>query len=168
MKFTTDQCQKLVAIARGEIGVKEEGGNNRGKKIQEYQSATWLDGTGWPWCAAFVDWCIKTWKEQNPDLPAFQRPLTAGAFDLERWARKTGLIIKDSGDAPEAGDIVIYDFGGHGHCGILDYSLTKGQFLTVEANTNKDGSHDGDGVWSKMRTTQFVKCFLSWPKKDSA
>ncbi|MHA3773681.1 hypothetical protein ACXR0O_19265 [Verrucomicrobiota bacterium sgz303538] len=51
---------ELVAInAEEEEGVREEGGNNTGPRVQEYQRATWLDGTGWAWCAAFVCFVIR-------------------------------------------------------------------------------------------------------------
>lgn len=41
---------KLIAIASAEVGVREEGGNNRGERIREYQSATDLNPGAWPWC----------------------------------------------------------------------------------------------------------------------
>lgn len=162
MTLTDEHRKKLVQIAVNQIGVHEEGGNNKGKMIQEFQSSTWLDGTGWPWCAAFVDWCILQWQKACPDLPKFERPQTAGAFDLERWAESQNLKIIDPQDRPTAGDIVIYDFNGHGHCGIIEEVLTPNQFLAVEGNTNKDGLRDGDGVWSKIRNSSLVRCYIHW------
>ena len=42
--------EKLVEIALSQVGVKEVGGNNKGAKIREYQSATNLTPAAWPWC----------------------------------------------------------------------------------------------------------------------
>lgn len=33
---------RLVSIAAGQLGVREEHGENRGEQIEEYQRATWL------------------------------------------------------------------------------------------------------------------------------
>ncbi len=57
--------EKLIAIAESQVGVREIGGNNRGDKIREYQTATDLAPGAWPWCAAFTDWCIKEWLEDR-------------------------------------------------------------------------------------------------------
>ena len=34
---------KIVKIARGENGVREIGNTNRGKQVDAYKAATWLD-----------------------------------------------------------------------------------------------------------------------------
>jgi len=48
---------KAVEVATREVGVAEDPpGSNRGPRVQTYQAATTLSGTGWPWCAAFVQW----------------------------------------------------------------------------------------------------------------
>ena len=48
---------KAVEVATREVGVAEDPpGSNRGPRVQTYQAATTLAGTGWPWCAAFVQW----------------------------------------------------------------------------------------------------------------
>lgn len=44
-------AEKLVALARKEVGVEEINGSNCGPRVNEYKSATWLDSTkSWPWC----------------------------------------------------------------------------------------------------------------------
>ena len=46
---------KMVQLAREEIGVSEVDGSNCGPRVDEYKAATWLDADkGWPWCAAFI------------------------------------------------------------------------------------------------------------------
>lgn len=49
---------EVVRIALDEVGVLEQPlGSNTGTRVKQYQATTSLGGTGWPWCAAFVEWC---------------------------------------------------------------------------------------------------------------
>src|ERR1700719_346043 len=51
---------EIAHIAESQIGTQEDAAHtNRGSAILKYQQATNLGGQGWPWCAAFVDWCVK-------------------------------------------------------------------------------------------------------------
>lgn len=45
-----EAIKKLVDLALGEVGTREEGGNNCGARIVEYQKASWLAPGPWPWC----------------------------------------------------------------------------------------------------------------------
>ena len=48
---------RVIEVASREVGVSEyPPGSNRGDRVQAYQAVTSLGGTGWPWCAAFVQW----------------------------------------------------------------------------------------------------------------
>ena len=53
--------QKIVALARGEIGVKESPpGSNNSPRIAQYRSATaGAPGPG-PWCAYFTSWLARS------------------------------------------------------------------------------------------------------------
>lgn len=161
---------KLSEIAASQVGVKEVGGNNCGKKIREYQSATNLSPAAWPWCAAFVDWCVLEWLKDPAvakwlDLrttrPASWRPKTAAAFGLIKWAqdRPHTTTIYPETAKPQAGDIVVFDFS---HCGIVT-GTSGSKILTVEGNTNGRGERDsesGDGVWAKSRAASLARCFI--------
>ena len=162
--------KELTEIAQSQVGVKEVGGNNRGPKIRQYQSATNLAPAVWPWCAALVDWCVLQWLK-NPSAvswlnlqrtsPESWRPKTASAFGLLKWARDrphTVTILSES-ETPRQGDIVVFDFS---HCGIVTGSKGKTIF-TVEGNTNGRGERDsvsGDGVWAKIRPVSLVRNYL--------
>lgn len=160
----------IVDIAAREVGVKEEGGNNKGARIQEYQSATWLAPAPWPWCAAFVDWCLFKWLDSSlvrdwlslTDAQAEQfRPKTAGAWDLANWAKKNSnrvsILPEEAPGRP--GDIIIFDFS---HVGIVEKDNGP-TFSTIEGNTNIKGERDsvsGDGVWRKTRAQSLAKSLL--------
>lgn len=159
----------LVGIAESEVGTREQGGNNRGGRIIVYQSATWLAPDAWPWCAAFVCWCIKDWLNVPGVANALGvgnterwRPKTPGAFDFLNWAREKELKILPEKSETRAGDLVVFDFS---HIGIVaeDAPRASQYIKTVEGNTNGKGQRDslsGDGVWRKTRSRGLARSFI--------
>lgn len=149
--------EAFVAIARAEIGVREEGGNNRGRRVQVYQdAASYLPGTGWAWCAAFVGFCFDELAEKYA-LP-FATPEGAGAFWYEDWARQQRLPVLAGGAKVLRGDLVIYSFS---HIGIATTDqAANGTFLCVEGNTNGEGSREGDGVYEKRRGKAQIRSII--------
>lgn len=160
----------LAQIAAEQVGVREIGGNNNGEKIREYQTATDLAPAAWPWCAAFVDWCIREWLDRpgvrdwlnlQASTPEQWRPKTALAYGFLGWARskpKTTIILHDR-DMARPGDIVVFDFS---HVGIVE-SESGSQIVTIEGNTNGRGDRDsetGDGVWRKSRSKSIARNFI--------
>lgn len=162
--------EKLADIALSQVGTKEVGGNNRGAKIREYQSATNLDPAPWPWCAAFCCWTIREWLKDPEAIkwlnlktttPSQWRPKTAAAFGFIDWAKKhpnTAKVLPESIVA-QKGDIVVFDFS---HIGIVT-NAGKLFIQTVEGNTNGRGERDsesGDGVWAKRRNSSLARCYI--------
>jgi hypothetical protein len=137
----------VVKIAIGEIGVRERPlGSNTGPRVSEYQAATFLRGTGWPWCAAFAAWC---WRQAGRPLPY----PTPGAYDLLRWARQAGWVVPASGAMP--GDIVVFGIGA-GHVGILE-QVADGLVHTVDGNTS-------DMVARRVRPVSTVAGYVHVPE----
>ena len=161
--------QKLIDIARREVGTLEVG-RNTGKRVRQYQASTALASqspTGWPWCAAFVCWTILQWGKDPEVLAALKktpaqferwRPKTAAAFGLEDWGRKNGLLVMDADDKPtlHSGDIITYDMS---HTGLVadDDGI---RILAIEGNTGAAGGRDGDGVWEKTRNFKEARRFI--------
>ncbi len=157
-----------MAIAKREIGVVEDPKNsNTGARVREYQRSTNLSGTGWPYCAAFVCWCVQQWGEDFQVLDALKmnpgqfegwRPKTAAAYGFDDWAERNGLLVINENTHPgeatlHTGDIVNYDFS---HVGLLD--TDKGNILyTVEGNTDSHGSAEGGGVYAKTRARSLAR-----------
>jgi hypothetical protein len=163
---------KLLEIAEREVGVRESGGNNNGRRIREYQSATDLQPAAWPWCAAWVDWCIREWLKDEEAVrwlnlkvmtPEAWRPKTALAYGFYEWSKarpKTTLLLSETAEV-QPGDIVMFDFS---HVGIVvrEHKPT-GTFESIEGNTNVAGSRDsvsGDGVWRKVRNKRIARNFI--------
>lgn len=164
--------KKLIEIAASQVGVKEEGGNNVGPQIKEYQKATFLNPGAWPWCAAFVCWCMREWLVKTygvtealgiEDTDTVQwRPKTAGAFAFIDWAKRSKLYVTDEKELAKAGDIVVFDFS---HIGIVEKDQVPGEnyIHTIEGNTNVKGERDsysGDGVWRKKRNVSTVRAYI--------
>jgi|GEM_PF-1054531 len=151
-----DIPELLATILAAEIGVREIPRNsNRGLRVEEYQAASWLEGTGWPWCAAFIGWGLLKVAE-TVALP-FERPQTAGAWDYERWAREQsgkGVTIHKPRKSIKRGDIVVFTFS---HIGLAIADEKNGYVSTVEGNTDLNGSREGGGVYRRHRPTSLVR-----------
>lgn len=159
--------ETLARIAESQIGVREKGGNNKGPQVQVYQSATWLAGTGWKWCAAFVCWCVWQAIQKLGITPkGWSRPRTAGAWDFEDWGR--GLkphgpngawkVFKSTPETPpRRGDIITFTWS---HIGIVTgYDAKTKTIYTAEGNASVQDQSDGpsgDGVVAKKH--HVTKC----------
>lgn len=149
--------EKIVPIALAEVGTEEINGSNCGPRVNEYKAATWLDPKqSWPWCAAFVDWCVQ--QAMQGGKYTFERPRTAGAWDLINWSLEqddSTQTKRSPGNDIKGGDIIVYTFS---HCGIATSAPdASGNFHTVEGNTDSAGSREGGGVFAKTRKTSQVK-----------
>lgn len=150
-------ADKLVFLARNEIGVEEVDGSNCGVRVDTYKSATNLPPhEAWPWCAAFVCWLVR--EAIRTDGPyTFARPTTAGAWDFENWSKKqdnSTHTLRNPGNDIKAGDIVIFKFS---HIGLCVRSAEAGRIRTVEGNTDAAGSREGGGVFEKSRSLDSIK-----------
>lgn len=152
-------AERLVELAKKEVGVEEIGGTNCGPRVNQYKAATWLPcEESWPWCAAFIDWLVWTAMIETKVKYTFERPQTAGAWDLQNWSMKqdgsTDTKLNPQAKDIEAGDIVIFTFS---HVGLAIGSPVKGIVPTIEGNTDNEGSRDGGGVWKKQRKLSLIK-----------
>lgn len=153
-------AERLVELAKKEVGVEEVNGTNCGPRVNQYKAATWLDPLqSWAWCAAFIDWLVmRAMEEESGRKFTFARPRTAGAWDLENWSMKqdgstwTKLNPQASDIAP--GDIVIFTFS---HVGLAIDIPSKGLVQTVEGNSNAQGSREGGGVWKQTRKLSQIR-----------
>ena len=146
----------LVGILRTKVGVREIPRNsNRGPDVEMFQRATWLEGTGWAWCAAFVCWGMQE-LEKVVDYP-FERPRTAGAWDFENWAKKQGLKLFKPADKIRKGDIVMFTFS---HIAVATEDEKGGYVATIEGNTDDDGGREGNGVYEKRRAKSLIRSHI--------
>jgi hypothetical protein len=152
--------EKLVSLAKKEIGVEEVNGSNCGPRVDEYKAATWLNPKkGWPWCAAFICWLFR--EGMKGSKYSFKRPKTAGAWDFENWCleQDNSVILKKphNGDI-KAGDIIIFTFS---HIGIATGPVdSSGLVPTIEGNTDGQGSREGGAVLAKKRKVSQIRSVI--------
>lgn len=164
----------LARIAESQVGHHEQGGNNLGPDVVEYQKATWLTPGAWAWCAAFVCWCVWHAIQTLGLSPAWPRPRTAGAYDLEAWAMgKYGNMLnawkvfasdpRQPETWPRRGDIVTFTWS---HTGIvIGYDATTKRLQTVEGNAGMSLTSDsakGDGVVRKEQHITRVRRLIRY------
>ena len=150
--------EKMVSLAREEIGVSEVDGTNCGPRVDDYKAATWLDADkGWPWCAAFICWLLR--EAIEGEEMSFKRPRTAGAWDFENWAKQESThgieLRKPTNEDIKAGDIVIFTFS-HIAIAVKDVD-SSGYVVTIEGNTNGAGSREGGSVLEKKRHVSKIR-----------
>jgi hypothetical protein len=132
--------EAALAVAVTQVGVRENGGQNRGAEVELYiASAGGIPGESW--CAAFIYWCFR--RASNILMVANPCPRTMGAQKIFKLAdqrfRRT---------SPTRGSIFVMDHGNDlGHVGFVDTVYPNGTISTVEGNTNREGSRNGDSVW---------------------
>lgn len=158
----SDFAKELVKVAKTQIGIFEKPLNsNSGPEVQGlYQRSTWLSGTGWAWCAAFICYLFSEASKKPGIKYSFKLPKTAGALDYENWARNNQNYIEIL-SAPfndiKPGDIIIFNFS---HIGLSTSSISGGKIETIEGNTDTSGSREGGGVYKKSRPLKLIKKVL--------
>jgi hypothetical protein len=155
-------AEAIVKAATKEVGTEEVNGTNCGPRVDQYKAATVLPPhESWPWCAAFVCWCV--WQAMLAtgikETATFKRPTTASAWNLENWSlQQDGTTQTKRGPGRgdiEAGDIVIFTFS---HVGIATGPVdADGMVPTIEGNTDGGGSREGGCVMSKKRRLSVIK-----------
>lgn len=142
--------RKHLEVALLQLGVEEAPrGSNWGNDIAKYLHSVGIDFPA-SWCMAYVYWCMQeAYGEGNP---LFR---TGGV--LNQW-NKTPLAAR--GKIPEVGDVFIMDFGkGLGHTGFV-YEIIGEHIMTIEGNSNDEGSREGYEVCIRSRKISTCKGFI--------
>lgn len=128
-------AEKVLAVARGELGEKESPANSNRTKYGK-----WFGLDGYAWCMMFVMWVFA----QVGALKLLPKR-TASCGDLMRAAKEAGCwVTKDY----RPGDVVIYDFPGGAatdHTGIIE-KVTLTGVVAIEGNTSQAGSQSNGGM----------------------
>lgn len=131
----------LADIASKYIGVKESGDNKAGKSkellaiFEADDLATAGVTDGYPWCAAFVSFCVQKLLTNSPAFSGVVPPREASVSRfLNIWASNNKCLVfpKDSTlFSPAKGDIVVFNFS---HIGIVE-EINGKMVTTIEGNT---------------------------------
>ena len=149
----------LVAAANAFVGVGEQGGDNRGQMVEHFLRSVSLP-PGQPWCAAFVHHVgVSAHYDHASQRSSWPLPATGSCDALARAARANGVLR----DEPGFGDVFLLYSKLRGrfiHTGIVVGVEDEDQVherdvhvcVTVEGNTNSDGSSNGNTTLRKVRT----------------
>ncbi|MDA3866183.1 MAG: CHAP domain-containing protein [Salinivirgaceae bacterium] len=141
-----------------QVGVLEATGHNDGVEVANYLESTGL-GEGYAWCAAFVNW---TYVQHDVDVPARAPAWSPSWFPPERVYSD----ITNGGSTPQKGDVFGLYFKSKqriAHVGFIHkWPQNANYCITVEGNTNKAGSRDGDGVYKKRRLKRQIYKVSNW------
>ena len=143
-EYTPEEIRACVKeLFDSQVGVREEG-SNRGAYVELYLESVGLEA-GLPYCAAFVSWCYQNAGVQAPIsgwVPSFSRKANR-IYQRGRFQKKT----------PQTADVFLIwypSLNRPAHIGFID-QWDSSWIITVEGNTNDNGSREGDGVYRKRR-----------------
>lgn len=151
IKAETALRQRIVAIAAGELGVREQTGKNDGERVEAYLQSIQL-GKGHAWCGAFLSWVYLK--------AGLASPRIGWTPDLFPFRRLTKL--------PLPGDLFGIYFPALkriAHAGLVE-KISSDWVITLEGNTNVKGSREGDGVFRKRRHKRTISRFANWIKQE--
>jgi hypothetical protein len=160
-----DARSLLIYAAEACVGIKEEGGNNRGLYVSEIQKTSDGRATQEAWCME----AVQAWISYVETKLNIVSPLFTSAHCLTTWRRTPAKQrVKIS---PLPGAIIIWQHGTSqaGHTGILtEPNPARKTMETVEGNTGDGSFRDGDGIYirnrsmvknGKMKVVGFLKPF---------
>jgi surface antigen len=131
-------AEAMIAVASSQIGYREGSDNDTAY-------GEWYQMNHVAWCAIFQTWSTY-WAGCTKVIPKFAyTPAGAGWFQAQgRW-----------GHRPKVGALAFFYSSSMGrihHVALVVRVLSDGSFLTVEGNTNDDGSAQGNGVYKLHRS----------------
>ncbi len=137
----------IIAEAKKWVEVREHG-FNKGKEVEMFQKAVDGVASGEPWCMAFVQFVAKQVMAQVGSLKS-KGKLVQSEHCMTVWNKTEE---KNKSQVGGKGMIAIWRHGQgpSGHTGFAQDAGTV-YFNTIEGNTNKAGSREGDGVYEKKR-----------------
>lgn len=126
------QGEKLVAVARSQIGTAEDPlGSNTIKYTTDYYGHK-VCGDAYAWCMIFVWWCFR---EAGLSEYLYNGKKIARCTTMMVWAANHGLFVKGN---YQAGDVFLYDNDGNTadseHTGIFTGEIVGGKYVAVEGN----------------------------------
>jgi hypothetical protein len=156
-----DSRERVLTVARSLIGTQERTGNNDGETVDRILASVGLEGTGAPYCAAFMRYC---YDRAGLRLVGPRSALAAV------WVRDPSWTLARGGALPRPGDAWGIWFASKNriaHTGMVE-QWGKTVVTTIEANTSPEAvagsaaDRNGDGVWRKKRLKNQIYSVRNW------
>ena len=155
-------ADKVLALARGEIGVKESPkGSNKVKYNTEYYGKA-VSGASDPWCCAFIWWLFHT--AGMPEL-FYGGKKTASCTTLMNYYKGVGQFFT----VPKIGALAFYNWGKGAralHIGVVT-AITSTGIKAIEGNTAIGNDSNGGEVMERTRTfDQIIGFAYPYPEEN--
>ena len=145
-------AERILAIARAEIGTKESPPNSNKCKYNTAYYGRAVSGSGYAWCAAFVWWCFR--EAGVPEL-FYGGKKTAYCPTLMTYHKGQGQAVQGS---YEPGDVIFFNFSGGknaAHVGICE-SWDGSYITTIDGNTGTGNEANGGAVMRRKRHKKYI------------
>lgn len=156
-------ADKILKIAKQEVGVTESPMNSNKVKYNTEYYGREVSGSSYPWCCAFVWWVFK---EAGASSLFYDGKKTAYCPTLLNFYKKNGQTVT-SGYKP--GDIVFFNFSGGKtakHVGIC--KAWDGDYITtIDGNTGSGNEANGGAVMERRRHKKYI-VGVARPKYEGA
>jgi len=143
-------ADKLLALARGELGVTERpAGSNKVKYNTAYYGRE-VSGAGYPWCCTFVWWLFQ---QAGASALFYGGGRTAYCPTLLTYHKKQGV----RGDY-RPGDVIFFNFSGKtsaAHVGICE-GWDGEHITTIDGNTGSGNEANGGAVMRRTRHKKYI------------
>lgn len=143
-------AEKILEIARGEIGTKEFPANSNRVKYNNAYYGREVSGSNYAWCAAFVWWVFR---EAGASELFYGGGKTAYCPSLKSYHKKQAV----SGDY-RPGDVIFFNFSGKknaAHVGICE-SWDGSSITTIDGNTGNGNEANGGAVMRRKRAKKYI------------
>lgn len=156
-----DGAQRILALARAELGTREQPAGSGTVKYNTAYYGHAVCGTGYAWCAVFVWWLF-----QRAGLSQlyYDGGKTAYVPALLAWAERKGWTVQ----MPRAGDLVCFDFNGNrraDHIGICE-SWDGHDVTTIDGNTGVNSQASGGCVMRRRRNGRYILGVIRPPYEE--
>ena len=189
VELTGNQREDIINVALSQVGYREgnysgdTGGENDGYYNNYTETNYWyhnyvstdmpIGGSYAPWCATFVSWCA-----EMAGIPSsiIGRSTCASrhsyGFDVVFYAGGSTLNSSSDNDSrfmgynytPKKGDL--FFTRSWSHVGLV-VGVSGSYVITVEGNTNSDGSAEGDGVFRRS-SRRIVDLYFGVPDYEES
>lgn len=143
-------AEKILEIARGEIGEREFPPNSNKIKYNTVYYGREVSGSNYAWCAVFVWWCFR--EAGAPEL-FYGGGKTAYCPTLKNYHKKQAV----KGDY-QPGDVIFFNFSGKtnaAHVGICE-SFDGTYITTIDGNTGTGNEANGGAVMRRKRSKKYI------------
>lgn len=149
----------ILKIAKAEIGVKESPANSNNVKYNTWYYGKSVNGSAYPWCAAFVSWVFS-----QVDSTLIKKSVSC--MDIGNWFKSNNQWKTNN---PQPGDVVFFKFNTNSrwtnHIGLVESVNADGSINTIEGNTSVSSDDNGGSVMRRTRKSNIVGYGV--PKYDS-